>query len=112
MQTIVVRWDLEGYHRWPDPPARYALLGSDHGHMFHFEVAIPVSGSRQLEFGEVRRLLQQAVLDRFGPEPCNFGSRSCEDLVEFVRWLTGNLVHEPVRVAVYEDRFVGAEWYK
>ncbi|MEM3426765.1 MAG: hypothetical protein QW212_00695 [Nitrososphaerales archaeon] len=108
--SIVVAWDLEGEHSWPSAPDCYDFLRNPHHHIFHFEVAIPILTSRQLEFLEVRRMLMGALLDRFGPEVCRFGPRSCEDLVEDLKEIAKSIYVQPDRVAVYEDNFVGAEW--
>ncbi len=102
---IIVKWDLEGTHYWPDAPNEYTILRSPHGHIFHFEVQIPVTTSRQIEFLAFRRRLMNA----YGTEPCDFESKSCEDLanhlIDYVRYSynCGAIAR------VFEDAFVGAE---
>ena len=111
MQTnIIVKWDLEGTHCWPNAPDEFAILRSPHSHIFRFVVHIPVTNSRQLEFLKVRRKLVRAVKDEYGDIVCEFGNNSCEDLAYSLAGRVFDLydVH-PSRVAVFEDTFVGAE---
>ncbi len=108
---IIVKFDLEGMHYWPDAPNEYAVLRSPHGHVFHFEAQIPVTASRQIEFLEARRRLMGAMKAFYGSEPCDFGSMSCEDLanalIDCVRSCCSYSCGVIARV--FEDAFVGAE---
>lgn len=108
--NIVVKFDLEGRHCWPDAPDMYRLLRSRHSHIFHFEVHIPVTESRQLEFLDVRRELIRVMLTSYGNEPCDFRGRSCEQLCLSV-WRSVENVYKvtPDKVVVMEDSFVGSE---
>ena len=108
--NIIVKFDIEGFHKWPGPPDEYKRLGSEHGHVFHFEVHIPVTKSRQLEFLSVRRILMRIVKSSYGAEPSDFRGMSCEQLAESLwRSVENQYGVAPTRVAVYEDQFVGAE---
>ena len=69
---IIVKFDLEGCHKWPDAPDKYALLRDRHGHIFHFEAKVPVTASRQIEFLDARRELIRATTASYGKEPCDF----------------------------------------
>lgn len=106
---IIVKWDLEGIHNWSDAPEEYAVLRNKHSHIFHFEVQILVTASRQVEFLAARRRLVKAVIDRYGPEPCDFGSMSCEDLANVLVSLGRDLYNCGTVVRVFEDVFVGSE---
>lgn len=106
---VVVKFDLEGSHYWPDAPVEYTILRIQHGHVFHFEVHIPENASRQIEFLEARRELRQALIDRYGYEPCLFGARSCEDLARWLIDFVEAFYHCGAIVRVMEDMFVGAE---
>lgn len=108
--NIIVKFDLEGEHAWPDPPAKYKFLASRHHHIFHFEAHIPIEESRQLEFLDVRRELMRIIKASYGAEPCDFRGMSCEDLAKSLwRSVINRYKIEPARVAVYEDCFVGSE---
>jgi len=106
---IVVKWDLGGTHNWPDAPIEYAVLRNKHGHIFHFEVQISVSASRQIEFLEARRRLMRATIAEYGPEPCDFRDKSCEDLANALIDCIGVIYGCGAIVRVFEDMFVGAE---
>lgn len=106
---IIVKFDLEGSHKWPDAPDKYALLRNRHGHIFHFEVRVPVTASRQIEFLDARRELKAAVEATYGYEPCDFYAMSCEDLAEYLIARVRALYDCGAIAKVYEDAFVGAE---
>lgn len=106
---IIVKWDLEGVHYWPDAPNEYVVLRERHGHIFHFEVQIPVSTSRQLEFLEVRRALMDATTYHYGGEPCDFRDSSCEDLASAILDFVEDIYGCDAVARVFEDLFVGAE---
>jgi len=106
---IIVKFDLEGSHNWPNAPDEYAMLRNRHGHIFHFEVQIPVDASRQIEFLEARRKLMRAIIDSYGSEPCDFEGMSCEDLANvLISWVRVLYVCGAI-AKVSEDAFVGAE---
>ena len=109
--SIVVKFDIEGYHKWPTAPEVYKELRSKHGHIFHFECFIPVKGAnRDLEFLAVRRELREAIVVSYGKEPTDFRGMSCEHLADSIVCTVKNKYGIlPTRVVVMEDLFVGAE---
>lgn len=104
--SIVIRFQLEGFHNWPqakDLMPSVAFLSERHRHMFHFELTKRVTHSdRDVEIILFKREVMKYLTDRYG-SPCEFGSRSCEDLAE-------ELINEflCVRVSVLEDNENGA----
>ena len=105
--SIIVKWDQEGSHNWPNAPPLYTFLASPHHHIFHFEVHIPVGGeNRELEFLDVR----QQLVKLYSAGCYNFYNRSCEmiarELADAIR-VTWNVW--PTKVVVMEDMFCGAE---
>ena len=117
MYSIIVKFDLEGYHKWPKAPEQYKRLESEHGHIFHFEVEIPVEHfDRFIEILEARRILRKDLLGSYGTggmreEPCNFGGKSCEHLAKFLADTVSNVWKvDALRVVVMEDEFVGAAY--
>lgn len=112
MIGIVVKFDLEGSHAWPDAPDEFKELRSRHSHIFRFECVIPVSqANRGLEFLKVRRELRDSVRSSFKGEPCDFRSNSCEMMAEHVaRTIKAKYGVDASRVRVCEDVFVGGEW--
>lgn len=108
--SIIVKFDIEGGHRWPDAPEGFEHLREHHHHIFHFECYIPVKQSnRELEFLEVRNTLIEIVEDGFG-RPCDFEDMSCEVLAQLLFTIVEKKYEvRPVKVVVMEDAFVGAE---
>lgn len=102
--TAVVRFTLPGWHRWPGAPERRGYLGTEHRHLFHFEVELELlHDDREVEFHD---LLGEAKSAAHGP---NFGTQSCEQIAaglidHFEEFYPGR----DVRVAVFEDGECGA----
>lgn len=121
MYNLIVKFDLNGFHCWPEAPKKYGRLASPHGHIFHFEVVVPVTeATRQIEFLEMRERLMQAFRDSYmkddkqqkGPKLyCDFRGMSCEQLAESLARTCVNLYHvAPMKVVAMEDAFVGTEY--
>ena len=131
MYSIIVKFDLEGYHRWPNAPEEYKMLRSKHNHNFRFEAEIPVdeditnASGRALEILDVRRTLECSVVNEYGdktpyevgvflkwePHVCNFRALSCELLAESLAKTIRELYYvDPIKVVVMEDEFVGASF--
>ena len=131
MYSIIVKFDLEGYHRWPNAPEEYKMLRSKHNHNFRFEAEIPVdeditnASGRALEILDVRRTLECSVVNEYGdktpyevgvflrwePHVCNFRVLSCELLAESLAKTIRELYYvDPIKVVVMEDEFVGASF--
>ena len=48
---LVVRFNIPGFHNWPNPPEKYSYLGNRHRHLFHWVIKIAVEeDNRQIEF--------------------------------------------------------------
>lgn len=57
--SIVVRFQVEGWHFWPGAPDQHAYLRHSHRHMFHVEATLPVtSENREVEFILLRRQMK------------------------------------------------------
>lgn len=114
MQTnIIVKWDQEGQHCWPEAPDEYAILRAPHKHIFHFEVYLPVDKSRQVEFLHFRRLLIERMLfNRITTtvDIVDFRTDSCEQIAkDMMLDITDRFHTRPARVVVMEDAFVGVD---
>ena len=109
----IARITFEGVHAWgsqpPDAPRRY--LSTPHRHLFHVEVAIPVShGDRQVEILELGRQVRTLVGMTYpmtSDGDIDFGDRSCEHIAEMLAY---KLQPFPQYVRVFEDNENGAEW--
>lgn len=113
--AVMVRFDVVGFHHWPDAPHEVAYLRDRHRHVFHFEVEVPVfHNDRDTEFHMLKKLCV-SKLDVFqkswlGLIPIfDFGDMSCEMIAitlgaELVR---SNV--QPRMIQVWEDNECGAK---
>jgi len=76
-RTIVVRFQREGFHCWPDAPASRGYLRDKHRHLFHVEVTLEVGhNDREVELHDLKDWCERTF-----PEG-DYGEWSCEDLAE------------------------------
>lgn len=102
-KTIIVTFQLEGWHHWAEAPQERYYLRSRHRHLFHFRVEATVSHSeRQLEFHDLldmaRPLAQMALTS------ASAKGWSCETIAEDVL----SRLKEASSVEVWEDGECGA----
>lgn len=100
---IIVRFQVEGTHYWPDAPADSAesYLKYPHRHVFYFEAKKLVTHSnRDIEFIRFKHLLEEHVKDMLR----GLVTLSCEQIAQ-------NLVDiwELASCRVFEDNENGAE---
>ena len=107
--NLVVSFEVNGVHCWPDAPDKHKEFRSLHRHLFKFIVWAPETKSRNMELFMIREALIHWVEITY--PPChleaggvNFGGSSCEDIAAALKkaWNTK-------RVFVGEEWFLGAE---
>lgn len=105
MVSAVVRFQVEGFHRWATASGKRAYLAHPHRHLFHVEVRVEVfHNDRDVEFHD----LLEFCRERMGAG--DFGGDSCEALAQrlgqqvVTRW-----PGRAVQVAVFEDGEMGAQ---
>jgi hypothetical protein len=104
----VIRYQVEGFHRWPQAPLERAYLQDRHRHVFHIEVKVQTfHDDREIEFHD---LLAWAKATFPGGE---LGVMSCEVIARF---LINSIAlrfggHRRAIVKVFEDGENGAELY-
>lgn len=90
-KLLVVRFNIPGFHNWPNPPERYAYLGDKHRHLFHWEIKIQIEkDNRQIEFIHFKDWLISLINAVFLNENTNenldnhidFEGRSCEMIAQ------------------------------
>lgn len=85
--TIVVRFQLEGIHRWKDAEEKEPevdFLSFPHRHMFHFEIRKVVNhDDRDIEIILFKRAVMEYLIEKYG-SPCDFDTKSCEMLAQEV----------------------------
>lgn len=95
---IIVRWEFEGFHSYPDAPNEVAFLKNHHRHLFKCSAKIEVAhNERDLEFFIVKSFLQN-----ISKSECD--DRSCESLAEmFINAIRSRFAQRSVSVEVSED---------
>lgn len=99
--TITVRWQFEGFHRWPDAPVQRAYLRDRHRHVFHCEATVDVlHDEREIEFHDMRDICV-AYCTKMAPV---WEVASCETIArDLAMHLVRTFDRVPVTVAVFED---------
>lgn len=90
--TVILDFDMEGFHWWSDAPDQVAFLRQSHRHLFRFRVGLRVAASNRereifLEQWHLQDRLNRefAMLrgDSRGPV-LGFNGMSCEQIAEWV----------------------------
>lgn len=110
----VVRFDREGFHRWPDASEHRFYLADCHRHLFKFEIKISVEhAEREIEFHDLLHFSKGFVdaisVDEKAGVP-DFGTKSCETIGEEMVCSLMSMYgsHRSISVSVFEDGEVGA----
>lgn len=103
---LFVRFEREGFHRWPAAPDHRAYLRARHRHIFHIEVRMPaaVNDDREVEYHD---LLDDARRT-WGSDRSDLGMMSCETLAAALARSLSLLYGRPTTVSVSEDGECGA----
>lgn len=106
MKTVILDFDIEGFHHYPDPPKEVSFLRYNHRHIFQIRVGYKVEDSnREKEIFIEQDYLKDYLSESYG-SPCQFENMSCEmiaeDLLKFI------LDDGGVWVEVFEDGKGGA----
>ena len=103
LSTIFVRFQVPGFHHWPEPTSERAYLGQRHRHLFHVEVRMEVGhDDREVEFHD---LLDFARAQFPGGE---LGGQSCEMMARQLGKEIARRFGRAIEVTVSEDGEVGA----
>ena len=108
MTELVISFEVDGIHFWPNAPEQYKEFSHPHRHLFKVICWYPTGDSddlirREREFWELRQQTIAHLHDVFGREPIDFGPRSCEGISDFLKKEMGFS-----RVFCGEDWFLGA----
>jgi hypothetical protein len=110
-RSIVVEFQREGIHRYPDAGtnpelADVAFLAFPHRHMFHFNVQVDVShNNRDIEFIQFKRWLESMYSESL----LDLDYKSCEMLAEeLLRTINDRYPNRFITVMVSEDDENGA----
>lgn len=102
--VIIVRFNAQGFHFWPNATEARQYLSNKHRHLFHVEVKTQVDhDDREIEFHD----LLDAARHEFGEG--DFGHKSCEQLARELAETLAKMFARSFTVSVFEDGEVGAE---
>jgi len=85
--TVIVNFEIEGFHNYPNAPQKVDFLSSKHRHTFVIKVGYSVSDlNREKEIFIARDELKSYLYESYG-SPCDFENMSCEmianEILEF-----------------------------
>lgn len=113
-KTVVkVRFQVVGFHCWPQAPKVREYLKRDHRHVFHFQVEAQVShGDREVEFHTLQEVAWKQLEEIYyldtGEAAWQFGPHSCETMANrLLQQLEGEFPGVSA-VEVWEDGECGA----
>ena len=109
MTELVVSFEIDGVHCWPNAPEKYREFRQPHRHLFKFVCFFPVTikkeSDRPVELWEFRQNIIEWVTSIYD-NPAQFNDLSCEGL--------SNLLLEEFHLSkcyVFEDFSHGAVSY-
>jgi len=108
---LLVSFEVDGLHFWPDAPSEYSEFGQPHRHLFKFicwkKVDVRSPQDRPIELWELRQNAITAVVNTFhiamGSDKCDFQGMSCEGISDWLR-----VVMSFDKVFVGEEFWLGA----
>lgn len=102
--VAIVRFDVPGFHCWPEAPGARNYLAQRHRHLFHVEVQLELRHhEREVEFHDLLDFARERMP---GGE---MEGRSCETMAsELLHHIHERYPGRTVRVSVFEDGEVGA----
>lgn len=78
--TVLIRLEVEGFHRWPGAWPEVSFLADNHRHTFVITCAYRVTDlDREKEIFIQRDQVRKYLALKYG-EPCQFGAMSCEHI--------------------------------
>lgn len=105
---VIIQFEVEGFHHYPEAPSEVSFLSSSHRHTFVVRAGCKVSHlNRQKEIFILRDELKQTLIDMYG-SPCQFGSMSCEMIAEHLLRSDPARQNDLIWVEVWEERTGGA----
>lgn len=88
-KTVIIKFEIEGFHQYDSAPDAVAFLKESHRHTFKITVGYAVTDSnREVEIFLKREEVIEYLHEAYG-YPCQFDGMSCEmiaeDILEFVK---------------------------
>tara|TARA_R110000787_G_scaffold70091_1_gene155795 strand:- start:5558 stop:5935 length:378 start_codon:yes stop_codon:yes gene_type:complete len=77
-KTVIVQFEIEGFHHYPNAPKEVIFLAHNHRHTFKIKCGYEVSDmNREKEIFIQINIVKKHLIDTFGT-PCYFNAMSCE----------------------------------
>lgn len=106
-KTVIIDFDIVGFHYYPDAPDQVAFLENNHRHLFQIKVGYDVSFlNREKEIFIQADFVKEYLTETYG-SPCNFKNMSCEMIADEI--LTFAKDDNAIWVEVLEDGKGGAK---
>tara|TARA_R100000664_G_scaffold33942_1_gene52913 strand:+ start:3446 stop:3787 length:342 start_codon:yes stop_codon:yes gene_type:complete len=86
-KTVIINFDIEGTHNYPNPPREVYYLTYEHRHLFKIKCGFNVQDSNR----EIEIFMQEEIIKTYLKEEywhveysdvCEFGNMSCEMIAE------------------------------
>lgn len=107
IKTVILDFDVEGFHFYPNAPVEVDFLKNNHRHIFQIRVGYNVTDTdREKEIFIQQDYLREYLNESYGV-PCQFENMSCEMIAEDL--LQFSLDDGAVWVEVFEDGKGGAK---
>lgn len=104
-RSMIIDFDIEGFHHYPDAPDEVSFLEYNHRHLFQIRCGWGVEhNDREKEIFIYTDKVINWLVSKYG-SPCQFGSMSCEMIAEEIIL---NIFPSPEWVEVFEDGKGGA----
>lgn len=82
--TVIIQFEIEGFHNYPNAPQAVHFLSYDHRHTFKVKAGYLVSDlNREKEIFLCRDEVKEYLNESFG-YPCQFENMSCEMIASLV----------------------------
>lgn len=82
MITIIINFDVVGFHFYEDAPSDVEFLKNKHRHIFNIKIGLKVSKTnREKEIFIVEKIFKDYICELYG-EPAEFNGMSCEMIAE------------------------------
>jgi hypothetical protein len=77
-KTVIIQFEVEGFHHYPTAPKEVSFLADNHRHTFVVKAGYSVNDlNREKEIFIERDYIREYLNEAFG-SPCQFGAMSCE----------------------------------
>lgn len=101
--NIVIRFQVEGFHNWPEAPNHRFYLRAMHRHLFYVEATIPVThDDREIEYHDLLDFCKENFQEG------DHRGKSCEQLAHELANKIVVKFQRRATVSVFEDGEVGS----